>query len=429
MRRVVVTGVGVVAPNGIGKEAFWSACVEGRSGIGPIRCFDASAHPVRVAGEVPEFDAAAYIPHAHRKSLKIMGRAARFGVAAAGLAVRDSGLDLTRENPERLGVVMGSGLIPIDLPDVAPLVAKACDESGKLHPDRLGRQGSHALFPLWLLKYLPNMTAAHISLIHNAQGPNNTIVTACAAGTQAVGEAFRLIARGDADMVLAGGADSRLDPLLLLAYSALGAISPAQRPPAEVSRPFDGQRDGFVLGEGAGVLLLEELERAKRRGAVIYAEVLGLGSSFDAYAVTKPDPEARRRRARHPLGLERGPRRSRRRGLHQRPRHQHAAERPDGDDGGEARVRRGGAGVAAVVDQVDGRPPDRRGRGGGGGGAGADAARRASCRRPSTRPRPTRNAISITCRTAPARCRVRTAVSTSFGFGGQNAALVMRSIR
>src|SRR5262249_17785144 len=138
----------------------------------------------------------------------------------------------------------------------------------------------------------PNMTAAHISLIHGAQGPNSTITTACAAGTQAVGEAFRLIARGDADVMLAGGADSRIDPLLLLAYSALGALSPARGRAEQVSRPVAGQRDGFVLGEGAGVLLLEELERARRRGAVIYAEVLGLGSSFDAYAVTKPDPEA-----------------------------------------------------------------------------------------------------------------------------------------
>jgi 3-oxoacyl-[acyl-carrier-protein] synthase II len=293
MRRVAVTGVGVVAPNGIGKEAFWKACIEGKSGIGPIRCFDASAHPVRVAGEVPEFAAARYIPYPHRKSLKIMGRAARFGAAAAGMAVQDSGLDLSREDPERVGVVMGSGLIPIDLPEVASVLTKACDETGRLHPDRLGKQGSHALFPLWLLKYLPNMMAAHISMIHNAQGPNNTVVTACAAGTQAVGEGFRLIARGDADLVLAGGADSRLDPLLLLAYSALGAISPAQRPPEEVSRPFDGQRDGFVIGEGAGVLMLEEAEHARRRGAVIYAEVVGLGSSFDAYAVTKPDPEAR----------------------------------------------------------------------------------------------------------------------------------------
>src|SRR4029077_12846533 len=124
-------------------------------------------------------------------------------------------------------------------------------------------------------------------------GPNSTITTACAAGTQAVGEAFRLIARDDADIVLAGGADSRIDPLLILAYTALGALSQSERPPSEVSRPFDGRRDGFVLGEGAGVLVLEELEHAKKRGAVIYAEVLGLGTSFDAYAATKPDPEAR----------------------------------------------------------------------------------------------------------------------------------------
>src|SRR5258707_8557296 len=136
------------------------------------------------------------------------------------------------------------------------------------------------------------MVAAHISLALNAQGPNSTITTACAAGTQAIGEAFRLIGRGDADIVLAGGADSRQDPLLLLAYTALGALSRADRPPQEVSRPFDGRRDGFVLGEGAGVLVLEELEHAKPRGAQIYSKVLGFGSSFDAYAVTKPDPEA-----------------------------------------------------------------------------------------------------------------------------------------
>ncbi len=293
MRRVVVTGVGVVAPNGLGKEAFWSACLNGKSGVGPIRSFDTSKLPVRVAGEVEEFDLSPFLPSVHRKSLKIMGRGARFGVAAAGLAVQDSGLDLSRENPERVGVVMGAGLVPMDLPDIAPLVASALNGDGQVHLDRLGQTGKDALFPLWLLKHLPNMTAAHISLIHGAQGPNSTIVTACAAGTQAVGEGFRLIAREDADIVLAGGADSRLDPLLILAYSVLGALSPAQRSPEEVSRPFDGQRDGFVLGEGAGVLVLEELEHAKQRGAVIYAEVLGLGTSFDAYAVTKPDPEAR----------------------------------------------------------------------------------------------------------------------------------------
>jgi 3-oxoacyl-[acyl-carrier-protein] synthase II len=293
MRRVVVTGLGVVAPNGVGKEAFWKACVEGRSGVGPIRTFDASAHPVKIAAEVPDFDVNEFIPPQHRKSLKIMSRAMRFGVAASALAVRDSGLELTREDPERLGVVMGTGLVPMDLAEVAPILADSCDENGRLVAKRLGKRGDGALFPLWLLKYLPNMIAAHISMVHNAQGPNSTLTTACSAGTQAVGEAFRLIQRGDADLVLTGGADSRTDPLLLLAYTALGALSRADRPPKEVSRPFDGQRDGFVLGEGAGVLVLEEMERAKKRGAVVYAEVLGLGSSFDAYAVTKPDPDAR----------------------------------------------------------------------------------------------------------------------------------------
>src|SRR4051794_2494566 len=165
MRRVVVTGVGVVAPNGIGKDAFWSACVNGKSGVRPIESFDASAHPVKIGAEVPEFDLNQFVPGAHRKSIKIMGRAARFGVAAAGLAVGDSGLDLPRENPERIGVVMGTGVVPMDLPEVAPLIVEAVNEAGELKADRLGRRGSSALFPLWILKYLPNMTAAHISLI------------------------------------------------------------------------------------------------------------------------------------------------------------------------------------------------------------------------------------------------------------------------
>jgi 3-oxoacyl-[acyl-carrier-protein] synthase II len=293
MRRVVISGVGVVAPNGVGKDQFWSACVNGKSGVGPIRTFDASRHPVKIAAEVPDFDASPYVPSEHRKSLKIMGRAMRFAMAAANMAVQDSGLELEHQNLERVGVVMGTGMVPIDLPELTPVLMNACDEAGQLQTNRLGEQGATAVFPLWILKYLPNMVAAHISMAINAQGPNSTITTACAAGTQAVGEAFRLIARGDADVVLAGGADSRIDPLMLLAYAALGAISPAHRPPSEVSRPFDGQRDGFVLGEGAGVLVLEELHSARQRGATIYAEVLGLGSSFDAYGVTKPDPQAR----------------------------------------------------------------------------------------------------------------------------------------
>jgi 3-oxoacyl-[acyl-carrier-protein] synthase II len=293
MRRVVVTGLGVVAPNGVGKDVFWSACLNGRSGVGPIRSFDASGHPVSVAAEVHDFDVTPFVPPGQRKSLKIMSRAMRFAVGAAGLALQDGGLNADWSDPGRIGVVMGTGLVPVELPELTPTLVESCDEEGRLQTRRLGQRGGEALFPLWILKYLPNMVAAHISLAFNAQGPNSTITTACSAGTQAIGEGFRLIARDDADIVLAGGADSRIDPLLILAYTALGALSQSDRPPTEVSRPFDGRRDGFVLGEGAGVLVLEELDHARKRGAPIYAEVLGLGSSFDAYAATKPDPEAR----------------------------------------------------------------------------------------------------------------------------------------
>jgi 3-oxoacyl-[acyl-carrier-protein] synthase II len=293
MRRVVVTGLGVVAPNGIGKEAFWSACVNGRSGVGPIQSFDASAHPVKIAAEVNQYDPSTYLPNGQRKNLKVMSRAMRFAVGAAGMAIQDSGLELSKLDAERVGVVMGTGIVPIDLAELAPLLKEAYDDKGQLQTKNLARRGEGVLFPLWVLKHLPNMVAGHISLAFNAQGPNSTITTACAAGTQAVGEAFRLIARGDADVVLAGGADSRMDPLLLLAYTALGALSRADRPAAEVSRPFDAERNGFVLGEGAGVLILEDYEHARQRDAVLYAEVLGFGSSFDAYAVTRPDPEAR----------------------------------------------------------------------------------------------------------------------------------------
>jgi 3-oxoacyl-[acyl-carrier-protein] synthase II len=292
MKRVVVTGIGVVAPNGIGREQFWSNCVSGVSGIGPIRAFDARNHPVRIAGEVHAFDPAPLLPADARKNLKLMGRAARFGLGAAALAVKDSGLDLTREDPERVGVVMGTGVVPMDLGELAPMLARACHDDG-FDATRLPHPEGGGLFPLWLLKHLPNMTAAHISLAFNCQGPNNTIVTACVAGTQAVGEGFRMIARGEADVVLAGGADSRIDPLMLLAYTALGTLARSDRPAAESSRPFDRLRDGFVIAEGAAVLVLEEYERAAARGAEVFAEVSGYGGSFDAYSVTKPDPDGR----------------------------------------------------------------------------------------------------------------------------------------
>lgn len=295
MRRVVVTGIGVVAPNGIGKDPFWAACVDGLSGIGPIRSFDASQHPIRVAGEVHDFDPTPWLPENCRKHVKTMGRAAKFGVGAAGLAMADSGISIDREDPERVGVVMGAGVVPVDLAELSPMLSRAVQDDGSFDVTQMATtEGSQSpLFPLWLIKHLPNMIAAHISMAFQAQGPNNTVVTACVAGTQAVGEAYRLIAHGDADIMLAGGADSRIDPLLLLAYAALGTLSKAERPADELSRPFDRLRDGFVISEGAAVLVLEEYEHAKARNATIYAEVSGFGSSFDAYSVTKPDPEGR----------------------------------------------------------------------------------------------------------------------------------------
>jgi 3-oxoacyl-[acyl-carrier-protein] synthase II len=295
MRRVVISGLGVTASNGIGKDAFWHACTQGTSGIRPIQMFDASAHPIRVAGEVRDYDPTPYIPSTCRKQLRNMSRAARLGLGAAGLAVTDSGLDLANQalDPERVGVMIGTGVVPVDLEELAPMLSRAV-QNGDLDTTQMAPPGEASpVYPMWLLKHLPNMVAAYISMAYHAQGPNNTIVTACVAGTQAIGEAFRSIARDEADVILAGGADSRIDPLMLLGYAALGALSPAQGTPECISRPFDRMRDGFVIAEGAAVLVLEEYEHARARGAQIYAEVLGFGSTFDAYSVTKPDPEGR----------------------------------------------------------------------------------------------------------------------------------------
>jgi 3-oxoacyl-[acyl-carrier-protein] synthase II len=292
MRRVVVTGIGVVSPNGIGRRAFAEAIVEGRSGVGRIESFDTAGQAIRIAGEVKGFDVLPYLGE-HKKNAKLMSRAVGFAVGAAALAVEDAALEAGKLDPSRFGVCMGTGITPMDITELAGPIARGLTPEGALDLGRFSMAQAESMFPLWLLKHLPNMAAAHISILHQAMGPNNTIVTACAAGTQAVGEAFRLIARGDADVMLAGGCDSRLDPLMLVAYHAMNAASRSTRPPQEVSRPFDGERDGFVLGEGAAVLVLESLQRARRRRAHIYAEVTGYGSSFDAYGITRPEPEGK----------------------------------------------------------------------------------------------------------------------------------------
>jgi 3-oxoacyl-[acyl-carrier-protein] synthase II len=292
MHRVVITGIGVISPNGIGRKAFGEAIMEGRSGVSYIESFDTTGQAVRIAGEVKGFDVGRYLGE-YKKNAKLMSRAVGFGVGASVLAAADAGLETERMDPARLGVCMGTGITPVDVAELAGPIAQSLGPDGVFDIGRFTTAQAESIFPLWLLKHLPNMAAAHISIVHHAMGPNNTIVTACAAGTQAVGEAFRLIGRGDADVMLAGGCDSRLDPLLFVAYNALKAVSTSDRRPEEVSRPFDGERNGFVLGEGAAVLVLESLRHAKRRRAKLYAEVTGYGSSFDAYGITRPEPEGR----------------------------------------------------------------------------------------------------------------------------------------
>jgi 3-oxoacyl-[acyl-carrier-protein] synthase II len=292
MRRVVITGIGVVSPNGLGRKAFAEAIAEGRSGVGPIECFDTSGQEVKIAGEVKGFDARPYLGE-HKKNEKLLSRAVGFAIGAAAMAIEDSGLESGRLDPERFGVCMGTGITPMDVTQLAGPIAQGLAADGSFDVGRFTVAQSESIFPLWLLKHLPNMAASHLSILHGAMGPNNTVVTACAAGTQAIGEAFRLVARGDADVMLAGGCDSRLDPLLLVAYRAMNAVSRSRRPASEVSRPFDGERDGFVLGEGAAVLVLESLRHAKRRKAQVHAEVVGYGSSFDAYSITRPEPSGR----------------------------------------------------------------------------------------------------------------------------------------
>ncbi len=292
MHRVVVTGVGVVAPNGVGRRDFSEAIFEGRSGVGLIESFDTSGQSIKIAGEVKHFDVLPFLGE-YKKNLKMMSRAVRFAVGAAALAVEDSGVDTGRLDPGRFGVCMGTGITPVDVGELVDPIMRGVGTDGEFDMGRFALARAESIFPLWLLQHLPNMAAAHISILHHAMGPNNTIVTACAAGTQAVGEAFRLIARGDADIMLAGGCDSRLDPHLMVAYTAMKAVSTSARPPSEVSRPFDAERNGFVLGEGAAVIVLESYRRAKRRGATIYAEITGYGSSFDAFGITRPEPEGK----------------------------------------------------------------------------------------------------------------------------------------
>ncbi len=268
-RRVAITGLGAVTAAGEGHAALWKAALEGRSLAGPLPIEADGWNPIGAA--VPDFEPEKFVTQ--RKSLKVMARDIQLAVAAASLAADDSGVRTASIPRERFGVIVGAGVLNHELDELAYSVLQSLGDDGRLDLKKFGTEGLPALFPLWLLKYLPNMPACHVSILLDLQGPNNTITTGASSGLQAVCEAARMIQRGSADAMLAGGAESKLNPLGLSHYEILGVLARS----SDAYRPFDARSGGLVVGEGAGFLVLEEFEHAKARGATVYAEITGCG--------------------------------------------------------------------------------------------------------------------------------------------------------
>jgi len=273
-RRVVVTGLGLVSPVGIGVEPSWSAMVAGKSGIGPITLFDASTFPTRIAGEVKGFDPGQFMD---KKEARRNDRFIQFALAAADMAVKDSGLDLAKEDPELVGCIVGAGIGGLGtLEETATTLAQ---------------KGVRKIGPFFIPSMIINLAPGQISLKYGFKGPNFSPVSACATANHSIGDALLYIQRGLADVIVAGGAEAPITPLGIGGFCAARALSERNDAPEKASRPFDKGRDGFVAGEGSGILILEEYERAKKRGARIYCELVGYGASADAYHITSPAPE------------------------------------------------------------------------------------------------------------------------------------------
>ncbi len=270
-RRVVVTGLGLITPLGIGVEKTWSALCAGKSGVRRITKFDPSHHACQIAGEVTDFNPADYI---EKKDIKKMDTFIHFAVGASQMAVDDSGLKVTEENADRVGVYIGSGIG--GLPAIEAYHKVLLDKG----PDRVS--------PFFIPMVIINLASGQVSMRIGARGPNSCAVTACATGNHCIGDAFRIIQHGEADAMVAGGTEAAITPLCVAGFASAKALSTRNDDPERASRPFDKERDGFVLGEGAGVLVLEELESARRRGARIYAEILGYGMTADAHHITAP---------------------------------------------------------------------------------------------------------------------------------------------
>lgn len=297
--RVAITGLGVVTPVGNGSDEFFDGLLASRSAIGEISLFDPGGFDCRIAGQLDDFSARKFVPKSYRKAVKVMARDIEIAVAAADLAVRDSGIitrgidpDATAIDPKRLGCKIGAGLICTDLDELGSAVNTAVVD-GKFDFARWGQEGIDNLTPLWLLKYLPNMLACHVTIIHGAEGPSNTITCGAASAHLAVGEAARLVAQGGADAVIAGGAESKINPMGVLRQSLLKRLCVTHNDsPADACRPFDSDHDGTVIGEGGGMIILESLGHATQRGAKIYAEVVGFGAACDPGGIDVTTPNA-----------------------------------------------------------------------------------------------------------------------------------------
>jgi 3-oxoacyl-[acyl-carrier-protein] synthase II len=272
-RRVAVTGMGVISPLGIGIDENWAALCSGKSGIAPITKFDTNSFPIKIAGEVRDFDPQQYIVH---KEVKKMDIFIHYAVAASQLALKDSGFKITEKNAERVGVQVGVGLGGL------PAIEK--------YHDIFKEKGIRKITPFFIPMLIANLASGQVSIHFGAKGPNTCVVTACATGTHAIGDAARLIQYGEADVMFAGGTESVITPLCVGGFHAAKALSTRNDDPQGASRPFDRDRDGFVIGEGCGVVILEEMDLAKKRGARIYGEVAGYALNGDAYHITATAP-------------------------------------------------------------------------------------------------------------------------------------------
>ncbi|GFZ83663.1 3-oxoacyl-[acyl-carrier-protein] synthase 2 [Paenibacillus marchantiophytorum] len=275
MNRVVITGMGVVTALGQDLETFWGNLTSGKSGVSLIENFDVTEYPTRIAAEVKDFNIENYVD---RKESRRMDRFVQFAVAGAINALKDANLNVKEDtDPERVGVSVGSGIGGLN----------TWEEQHRI----LLEKGPKRVSPFFIPMMIANMASGHISMVTGAKGPNSTAVTACATGTHSIGDSFKMIQRGDADVMICGGAEATITPIGVAGFCALRAMSTRNEEPHLASRPFDTDRDGFVMGEGAGVMILESLEHAQQRGARIYAEVIGYGMSGDAYHMTDPDPD------------------------------------------------------------------------------------------------------------------------------------------